>query len=237
MCVKRGDRMAVYKIAGLNVEYACRFDLLKQRSEKYLCDETDARINLSLDENYFSSRRKKFSTLSDSEIEYIGMGAAFYKELLRFEGMLLHASAVELDGEAYLFSAPSGTGKSTHTEGWLKAFDKAQIINDDKPAIRKVDGSYFAFGTPFSGKHDISLNKGYPIKGICFLDRGNNEIKKLTAQQAMTPLFNQTIRPDDESKMDLLCERVEDLLANVSFYAMLCDTSEKAVKMAYDMMK
>ncbi len=229
--------MAVYKIAGLNVEYACRFDLLKQRSEKYLCNETEAQITLSLDENYFSSRREKFPTLSDSEIEYIGMGAAFYKELLRFEGMLLHASAVELDGEAYLFSAPSGTGKSTHTEGWLRVFDKAQIINDDKPAIRKVGGRYFAFGTPFSGKHDISLNKGYPVKGVCFLDRGENEIKKLTLQQAMIPLFNQTIRPDDESKMDLLCQRVEDLLENVSFYAMLCDTSDEAVKMAYDMMK
>lgn len=229
--------MAVYKIAGLNVEYTCRFDLLKQRSEKYLCDETEAQTTLSLDENYFASRREKFPTLSDSEIEYIGMGAAFYKELLRFEGMMLHASAVELDGEAYLFSAPSGTGKSTHTEGWMRVFDRAQIINDDKPAIRKVNGRYNAFGTPFSGKHDISLNKGYPVKGICFLDRGENQIKKLTLEQAMTPLFNQTIRPDDESKMDLLCKRAEDLLGSVSFYAMLCDTSDEAVKMAYKMMK
>lgn len=229
--------MAVYKIAGLNVEYTCRFDLLKTRSEKYLCDETEAQITLSLDENYFVSRRKKFPTLTDEEIEYIGMGAAFYKELLRFEGMMLHASAVELDGEAYLFSAPSGTGKSTHTEGWMRVFDRAQIINDDKPAIREIDGRYYAFGTPFSGKYDISLNKGYPVKGICFLDRGENQIKKLTLEQAMTPLFNQTIRPDDESKMDLLCKRAEDLLGSVSFYAMLCDTSDEAVKMAYKMMK
>lgn len=229
--------MAVYKIAGLNVEYTCRFDLLKKRSEKYLCNETEVQITLSLDENYFSSRKEKFPTLSESEIEYIGMGAAFYKQLLRFDGMMLHASAVELDGEAYLFSAPSGTGKSTHTEGWLRVFDKAQIINDDKPAIRKVDGRYFAFGTPFSGKNDISLNEGYPIKGIGFLDRGENEIKKLTPGQAMAPLFNQTIRPDEESKMDLLCERAEDLLSRVSFYAMFCDTSDEAVKMAYDMMK
>lgn len=229
--------MATYKIAGLSVKYACRFDLLEKRSEKYLCDETEAQITLSLDENYFASRREKFPTLSDGEIEYIGMGAAFYKELLRFDGMMLHASAVELDGEAYLFSAPSGTGKSTHTEGWLRVFDKARIINDDKPALRKVNGRYFAFGTPFSGKHDISLNEGYPVKGICFLDRGENQINKLSLLQAMTPLFNQTIRPDDESKMDLLCRRAEDLLGNVSFYAMLCDTSDKAVKMAYDMMK
>lgn len=229
--------MAVYKIAGLTVEYSCYFDLLKSRSKKYICDEKEVQIKLSLDESYFISRRAKFPTLTDEEIEYIGMGAAFYKELLRFDGMMLHASAVELDGQAYLFSAPSGTGKSTHTEGWLRAFEKANIVNDDKPAIRKIDGRHYAFGTPFSGKHDISLNEGYPIKGICFLDRGENQIKKLTTEQAMTPLFNQTIRPDDESKMDLLCRCAEDLLKNVSFYAMLCDTSQEAAKMAYEMMK
>ncbi len=229
--------MAVYKIAGLTVNFNCRFDLLKSRSEKYLCCEDMAQISLSLDEDYYISRRKKFPALSDEEIEYIGMGAAFYKELLCFDGMMLHSSAVKLNDEAYLFSAPSGTGKSTHTEGWLSVFPEAEIINDDKPAIRKIDGRYYAFGTPFSGKNDISINKGYPIKGICFLDRGENCIKKLNVQSAMTPLFNQTIRPDDESKMDLLCKRAEDLLESVSFYAMLCDISEEAVKMAYDMMK
>lgn len=229
--------MAVYKIAGLTVEYDCRFDLLKSRSEKYLCHEAEAQISLSLSEDYYISRRKKFPTLTDEKIEYIGMGAAFYKELLRFDGMMLHASAVAVDNEAFLFSAPSGTGKSTHTEGWLRAFHDAVIINDDKPAVRKVDGRYQAFGTPFSGKNDISINNGYPIKGICFLDRGENFIKKLNPQEAMAPLFNQTIRPDDETKMDLLCERAEDLLSNVSFYAMLCDTSDAAVELSYKTMK
>lgn len=229
--------MAVYKIAGLTVEYSCRFDLLKKRSEKYLCDEADAQIRLLLDENYYISRRAKFPTLSDEEIEYIGIGAMFYKELLLFDGMMIHASAVALNNDAYLFSAPSGTGKSTHTEGWLRVFSDALIINDDKPAVRKVNGRYYAFGTPFSGKNDISVNNGYPIKGICFLDRGENNIRKLNVKEAMPPLFNQTIRPEDESKMDLLCQRAEALLSEVSFYAMLCDTSDEAVEMAYEMMK
>lgn len=229
--------MAVYRIAGLTVEYDCVFDLLKSRSEKYLCDKKEVQIKLSLDANYFVSRKEKFPTLSDEEIEYIGIGAAFYKELLNFDGMMLHASAVAVDGEAYLFSAPSGTGKSTHTEGWLKKFEYAEIINDDKPALRKVNGIYCAFGTPFSGKNDISVNKGYPVKGICFLDRGENRIEAIDAQKAMKPLFNQTIRPDDEEKMDLLCARVDDLLKSINFYTMFCDKSSEAVKMAYDMMK
>ena len=61
--------MAVYKIAGLNVEYACRFDLLKKRSEKYLCDKTEVQITLSLNENYFSSFFSTFKLLADKEIK------------------------------------------------------------------------------------------------------------------------------------------------------------------------
>ncbi len=229
--------MAVYKIAGLTVEYDCRYELLESRSKKYLCDEKKAQIKLSLDDDYYISRRKMLPGVPDSEIEYMGMGTAFYKELLSYEGMMLHASAVALDGSAFLFSAPSGTGKSTHTQGWLRVFDKAEIINDDKPAIRKIDGRYYAFGTPFSGKYDINLNKGVCVRAICFLDRGKNKINHLDYQSAVTPLFNQTIRPDDESKMDLLCQRVEDVLNHIDFYSMFCDRSDEAVKMAYNMMK
>lgn len=229
--------MAVYRIADLTVKYDCVYNTLKSRSEKYLCDEKEAQIELSLDEDYYISRRKVFPDTSDEMLEYMGMGTAFYKELLSFEGMMLHSSAVAFDGEAYLFSAPSGVGKSTHTQKWLEVFPNAFIINDDKPAIRKISGKYYAFGTPFSGKNDVSVNGGYPIKGICFIDRGDNQIQRIESETALKPLFNQTIRPVDKNKMDLLCDRVEDILKCIPFYVMHCDVSVDAVKMAYDKMK
>ena len=228
--------MAVYKIAGLTVEYDCIYNTLKQRSEKYLCNETKADIKLRLDDNYFKLKRQTFPDMSDELLEYMGIGTAFYKELLNFGGMMLHASAVAFDDEAYLFAAPSGTGKSTHTQKWTEVFDGAEIINDDKPAVRKIDGRYFAFGTPFSGKHDISVNSGFLVKAICFLDRGENKIESVTPEAALNPLFNLTIRPADESKMDSLCKIVDDMLESIPFYAMHCDISEAAVKMAYNKM-
>ncbi len=228
--------MAQYEIAGLGVEYKCRFDTLKSRSEKYLSNKTP-QIKLTLPPDYYETRRLIFPNTSDELLEYMGMGTLFYKELLHFNGFMLHASAVELNGECYLFSAPSGVGKSTHTNMWLDVFSSASIINDDKPAVRKIDGKYMAFGTPFSGKNDISKNAGYPIKGVCFIDRGDNAIKKINSQQALSPLFNQTIRPNDSDKMDLLCDTVNDFLENVPCYAMHCDISENAVKMAYEKMK
>ncbi|MBQ7596387.1 MAG: hypothetical protein IJU45_06960 [Clostridia bacterium] len=232
--------MSVYNIAEINVAYDCHFPLLFERSEKYkAADSVEPEFRLTLTEEYFESRRQRSPNTTDDIFEYMGMGTQFYKALLAKEGMMLHASAVAVDGFAYLFSAPCGTGKSTHTLQWQKLFgeEKAIIINDDKPAMRKVDGVYKAYGTPFSGKHDLSVNTGYPIKGICFISRGEtNSIERLPVQRALAPLFDQTIRPAEIDKMDLLCDRVDDILKHVSMYHLRCDISTEAALLAYKTM-
>lgn len=233
--------MALFRIADIDVEYDCKYDTLKNRSQKYLCKKSEnSAVKIAVTEDYYSSRKERFPTASDEQLEYMGTGTFFYKTLLRFEGMMLHASAVAVDGEAYLFSAPSGTGKSTHTALWqeLLGKDRVQIINDDKPAIRKINNVYLAYGTPFSGKYDISINDGFLIKGICFIERSKvNYIGKLDIKEAIAPLFDQTVRPADEEGMELLCERADDLLKTVPFYRMGCDMSLGAAELAYRVMK
>lgn len=232
--------MPVYNIAGLNAEYNCIFPLLKNRSEKYLAsDGAKADFSVALDEDFFKRQRERYPDVSDENHEYMGMGTAFYKKLLAFDGIMLHASAVAVDGYAYLFSAPSGTGKSTHTSFWqeLLGEDRAVIINDDKPAIRKIDGEYFAFGTPFSGKHDISINRGFPVKGICFIRRGEtNRIRYIDKSNAVGPLFYQTIRPSEEENMELLCANVDGILKKISFYELECLPNIDAARLSYKIM-
>ena len=151
---------------------------------------------------------------------------------------MLHSSAVEIDGKAYLFSAPSGTGKSTHTSQWLKLFgDKACIINDDKPAIRFVDGVPYAYGTPWSGKSDLNVNKGVPVQGICVLERSaNNFIEPLDEGTAVYSILNQTIRPRKREYMDNLLALLDRVIAAVPVWRMGCNISVEAAKMAYDAM-
>lgn len=232
--------MPVYSIAEINVEYECHYPLLFQRSEKYkAAGDAEPEFRLTLTEEYYQSRREFSPNTTDDIFEYMGTGTQFYKALLSKDGMMLHASAVAVDGDAYLFSAPSGIGKSTHTSQWQALFgsERAVIINDDKPAMRKIDGVYYAFGTPFSGKHDISINKRYPIKGICFISRGeSNSIERLPIRKALPPLFDQTIRPTETDKMDLLCDRIDDLLNCVPFYHLKCDISVEAAQLAYNTM-
>jgi hypothetical protein len=162
---------------------------------------------------------------------------AFYNELLRFGGMMLHSSCVEKDGFAYLFSARSGTGKSTHTHLWLENLENTRIINDDKPAIRCIDGVYYAYGTPWSGKTDESVNIGVPIAGIAFLSRGENSIKRIPGIKALKLFMDQTVRPNEKALMGNMLDILNGILTDIPIYEMSCDMSEEAVRTAYNGMK
>lgn len=138
---------------------------------------------------------EKMPELPEETAIYLQTGFIFYTKLLRFQGMMLHASAVEYEGKAYLFSGNCGAGKSTHTRLWKKIHgEKAQIFNDDKPALRYLDGCWYAYGTPWCGKDGINQNKKVPLAGICFMKQSShNRIVRLTRQQAVQKILPQTM--------------------------------------------
>lgn len=231
----------LYQIAGLQIEYDAVYDLLRQRSEQYIAKETKPVSNMIFDlkdEIY-----QQYSEFADEAnrplIEYMHAGRLFYHTLLHFDGILLHSSAVALDGKAYLFSADSGVGKSTHTNLWLEHFKgRATILNDDKPALRLIDGKLFAAGTPFSGKFDISQNLMLPVAGICFLHRSEiNEIQPMQPKDAVMQFYRQTVHPHEEDMMDKMLAVMEQVLASVPLFALGCNISDEAVEVAYNAMK
>lgn len=232
--------MNKYRIAELNVLMNPIFDTLKAHGESYLYDfEGKEDIVAILSQQELEERSSQHSTLSIDDCEYLYTGADFYEKLLDFQGMFLHASAVAVGGKAYLFSAPCGVGKSTHTALWQDYFgkEKAIIINDDKPAIRFMDGNFYVFGTPFSGKTDNNTNIKVPLKAICFLEQAKeNTIRKMSAVEALMQIFNQTIRPADAEKMEQLIFLVDKLLKNIPVYKMGCNISLDAVETSYTVM-
>ena len=176
-----------YKIANLTIRMST-FGRTLTQAEPYRCEPAEPDIVIT---SNWQTLQAKQPHLSDEDCEYLCTGASFYRQLLNFDGMLLHASAVVVDGYAYLFSAPCGTGKSTHTRLWLQAFgDRAFILNDDKPALRFEDGAWYAYGTPWSGKHDISANVRVPVAGICFLHQAKeNTIRPFSGPKAIFSLL------------------------------------------------
>lgn len=233
--------MQRFKIAGLTVDIEIKHERLKKQGRPYeiAMDSSSADITLKLNDVVMQRARKKFPTLSDENIEYLLYGFMFYDKLLDFGGMMLHSSAVAVGGYAYLFSADSGVGKSTHTSYYLKAFgDKAVIINDDKPAIREIDGKFYCFGTPFSGKHDISVNKGFLIGGICFLKRAEeNVIEKIDSAKAFKLIYRQTQSMNDSAQVEKRLDVLDKLLSNCDLYEMGCTNDVSAAHTSFNKMK
>ena len=138
-------------------------------------------------------RPDTYPTLSAEDNYYLLTGFAFYRRLLEFDGLMLHASAVMADGRAYLFSGPCGMGKSTHAKLWLDAFgDRAVILNDDKPALRRLETGWRVYGTPWCGKDGINKNDSAELAGICFLHRGDTKIRRISPLEALPQILRQT---------------------------------------------
>ena len=210
---------------------------LLTQAESYRTEGGDggADIVIRQPDGYIQKMQAANPALTPDLCEYIRFGSCFYRSLLRFEGMMLHASAVAVDGRAYLFTAPSGTGKSTHTAQWLQLFQgRAAIINDDKPALRWIGGQLCACGTPFSGKTAQSRNICLPAAGICILERGQaNRIQAVTARQAIPVLYEQTIHTLRAQDMERLLAMLQSAAEAVPLYRMQCTIGVEAAQTAY----
>lgn len=228
-----------YNIADIIVDFDVQHPRLKKQIEDYkYTGNKKTNVKIRFQEQFYEDKLKDFPHLDIDSIEYVFLGAEYYSALVHFNGMMLHSSCVVYDGKAYLFSAASGTGKSTHTQLWLKRFPGSFILNDDKPAIRITEDGIFAYGTPFSGKTDLNVNTGVPIGGICVLQRGEtNHIEKITVEEALFNILNQTVRPYNEEEMDKLLKTLDKVIENVPVYRLSCNMELEAAEVAYNGMK
>lgn len=171
-------------------------------------------------------------------LDYIYERNVFAKKILKYNGIVLHSSAVVVDGCAYLFSAPSGTGKSTHTGNWLKIFgDKAFILNDDRPTVRILEDGVYAYGTPWCGSTNINTNAKARLQGICFLQRDDhNWIKNMNAQSAMLCLLYASAKKLTMDEMGKQADIINKIVECIPIYEMGCTPTIEAAQMAYDVM-
>ena len=168
--------------------------------------------------------------------EYMGTGTNFAYQMLSFDGFQLHSSAVMLDGKAYLFSAPSGTGKSTHTEKWCRLFG-ATLLNDDKPVLRRQEGTWMAYGTPWSGKHDLSTPAGVPLGAIAFLLRGQeNTIRRMEPGEAVIHLISQSPRYLSAERMEQQLTLLDRLLQEIPVFLLYCKNEDGAAFLSREAM-
>ncbi len=177
---------------------------------------------------------QKRATRPLSDFEYLYTGEAFANRLAYLGGLVMHGSAIAYDGQGIIFSAPSGTGKSTHAALWKQRYgERVQHINDDKPAIRFDGNTPTVYGTPWSGKTDTNANVCAPLTAIVFLQQASqNRIQPLTASEACCYLYRETVRPFyDEALGVKVLETAEKLLETVPVFLLECTISEQAVEL------
>ena len=223
--------MSRYRIADLLVDMDVS-GRTRQQAEAYAVQEDGpADIVLQCDVDVIMELNPEFA---DREVaEYMGTGAIFARDLLAFNGSFLHSSAVVLDGKAYLFSAPSGTGKSTHTQMWCRLFG-ARYLNDDKPALRRLNDGWMAYGTPWSGKYDLSSNEGVPVGGVAVLRRGEeNTITRLKPSQAMPWIMSQTSYRLGREDMERQLALMDRFLREVPIWQLTCRNEDAAAMMSH----
>lgn len=234
--------MQKYKIADLVFE----INTIYANSHKFLApyaydgDKSAQFVLTTCEQDILDEQQKADSQYPLPYLENLALFRKFcFKALELADALIFHCSAVAVDGQAYLFTAPSGTGKSTHTRLWRELLgEKAVMINDDKPMIRFIDGHFYVYGTPWNGKHKLGENTRAKIKAVCKLERAeHNKIEKCSSQEMLLTVLNQTVMPSDECSMDRLLKIIEKLFDQVGLYKLGCNMQIDAAKLAYEAMK
>ena len=205
-----------YKITG---EYVADFHVIPKTFEEYT-SRTDLKMSFR-------------------SFQYLSCGQSFHTQLLDYNGTYIHASAVVVDDKAYLFSAPSGTGKSTHTALWLERFgDNAYILNDDKPVVRVLNDGIYVYGAPWSGKCDLSANKKVKLQGICFIERDSTDwIKPMDKNEATFKIYHASLRKLTQEQVIKEFSIINNIVNNIPIYRMGCTPTLNAVNVAYEGMR
>ena len=242
--------MAEFKIeiAGAVFSVRSRFESTRDYCKNYLTEKLpDFAVEVFPEDLIFEQnaldeeareegmKRRKFS---DPFLERTAIQRKVAEALFDRNVLLLHGSAVAVDGQGYLFTAACGTGKSTHTRFWRETFgDRAVMVNDDKPFLHLTPSGVTLYGAPWSGKHGLDTNVSVPLKGICILQRGSeNRIFTLDPGDALPMLLHQGQMPLAAEKEPAFHQLVLDLAQTVPLWRMECTKDPSAALTAWEAM-
>ena len=236
------------RVAGQVVAVSAMYESSRAYCSAYLCEDTPAYAICITPEDIAFEREKSAREAAleglpvreydDAYLETIAIQRKLAEALFAHDTLLFHGSVVAVDGAAYLFTAKSGTGKSTHTRLWREVFGKrAVMINDDKPFLHVGEVGVTVFGSPWNGKHRLGSNIRVPLKAVCILERGaENVIRQIPANEALPMLLQQSSRPGDGSKMGKYLTMIDRLTRKAAFYRLQCNMEPQAAQVAYGAM-
>ena len=180
----------------------------------------------------------RFRNFPEPYLERTAIQRKIAEKLFDYNILVFHGSVVAVDGQGYLFTARSGTGKSTHTRFWRETFgERAVMVNDDKPFLRIGEHGVQVCGSPWSGKHGLDTNICVPLKAICILERGaENRIRPIGPKDALRMLLQQSNHPLDRMLLPKYMDLIDGLARKTALWEMACNLDPNAARVAFDAM-
>ncbi len=202
-------------------------------------EESDlARVQAEFDRTAALEERSG-EALAPWYLENTAVHALLAEGLTAYNVLLMHGSALSMDGKAYIFTASSGTGKSTHARLWRELYgERVVMINDDKPMLRIADDGITVYGTPWRGKHRLGMNGSAPLCAIVSLERGaENRIEPMQKAEAFPVLMKQAFSSKDPATMTRILAMEQTLLEKIPFFLLHCNMDPDAARVAYEGMR
>lgn len=221
------------RLAELTVRVNNKYEYVKQLCRDYLiADVPDPDLTVAVTDDEIAAEQT--ADFHDAYLESIAVYRKIAEQIIRFDGILLHGVVLQTKGTGIAFLARSGVGKTTHAHLWKKLLgDAVCIVNGDKPLLRFIDGTLYAYGTPWAGKEGEQINMRTTLDKIGFIERGAEnqcvEIDKLSALRQLAPAV---YMPQDNrvAVLDLM----DRILSFARFYTIRCNTDPAAAQVAYE---
>ncbi len=168
-------------------------------------------------------------------LETLAIYRKICEKMLDYDTFLMHGAVVGYQDSAYMFTAVSGTGKTTHIMKWLRKLEGSYVVNGDKPLIKITDDEAIACGTPWRGKERLGKNCMVPLKAIVLMERGeDNVVEEIAFEKALSFLLRQTYMPEDVIMMKKTLTLLSKLKGRVRFYKYVFNNmKDDAFEVAY----
>lgn len=224
-------------LSGIKVSIEHNYDYMSHFCQDYIARFDFANITARADNQAILKEKELVPAASIESCESLCIYRAIAEQLPQFDRFVFHGAAIEYGGNAYLFTAPSGTGKTTHINLWKQYLgEKVDIINGDKPIISVGDSS-IVYGTPWAGKEGYQRNTSAPLKSICIIKQGRvNRIARLNTSDAVGHLMRQVYLPQDPTALSKTLTLLGMIIENTPVYILECDISEQAFKTSFNEM-
>lgn len=237
--------MFTIRIAELVVGIENRYRFVEKLCRDYICDcpplftVRATEEDIDREGEMIRGEAPEGKGLPRGYLESIVLYREIAKRLPEYDAFVFHGVALSLPDGAYLFTAKSGVGKTTHTRLWLSQYpDVCHVLNGDKPIIREIDGVPFVFGTPWQGKENYGTNESAPLRAIAFVHRAehNRAERVKDPSSVILPLLSQAYVPQSKEATLKVFAIADHILKNTKLFHLYVNMEKEAAEVAYRVM-